>query len=421
MADSPRDYRELLESEGRLRAFMDHGPVLAFMKDDQLRYVYVNPVMERTFSVALSDIQGKADFDWLPPSAARTVRDNDLKVLASGGAVETLESLPTPDGAMRHWMVIKFPFTQPDGRRFVGGVALDVTALKQAQAQLAESERRLRHLVESAQGLICTHDLEGRILTINRAARQSLGYTAEELAGSNLRDLLTAEARQHFPRYLERVTHTGSDAGLLFVQARDGRSLAWQYHNVKVMEAGQAPYVLGHAQDVTELRDAQQRLEQLAMTDDLTGLHNRRGFFAQAARSLRDALRHQQPLAAVCADVDGLKQVNDAFGHDAGSELIVSAAEVLKQTFRAADVVARLGGDEFVALAAFAPGDAAIVTSRLMRHVDNFNARSGLPYRLALSVGMAHLEPGGTTSLEDLVGQADATMYEQKRRKRAAP
>lgn len=418
MAGQARDYQELLESEGRLRAFMDYGPALAFMKDDQFRYVYMNPIMERTFQVALADIQGKADFDWLPESTARTVRENDLKVLESGQAVETFETVATPDGTLRHWMVVKFPFTQPDGRRFVGGVALDVTTLRQVQTQLAESERQYRHLVESAQGLICTHDMDGRILTANRAACQLLDYPAEELLGTNLRDLLNEGARAHLHRYLERIDHRGTDAGLMFIQAKDGREMVWQYHNIKVTEPGHAPFVLAHAQDVTDLRDAHERMKHLAMTDELTGLHNRRGFFAHAARALRDASRHGRPVAAVYVDIDGLKQVNDRFGHERGSDMIVSAADVLKNTFRAADIVARLGGDEFAVLAAISPNDAAVITGRLNRHVAVFNARSGFPCALSLSTGIAYLEVGSATTLEELVGQADAVMYEQKRLKR---
>ena len=414
-----RDYRELIESEGRLRAFVDHGPVLAFMKDDQLRYIYVNPTFERTFQIRLADIRGKADVDWLPPSVAGTVRGNDLKVLESGDVVETIESAPTPDGAMRDWMVVKFPFAQPDGRRFVGGVAVDITALRHTQAQLVESERRYRQLVESAQGLICTHDLEGRLLSVNPAALAALGYSLEEVIGTNLRNHLSAEGQLYFDRYLELIGHRGSDSGLMYVLAKSGVELAWQYHNVKVVEPGQAPYVLGHAQDVTELRDAQVRMQYLAMTDELTGLPNRRGFFANAAQALREAEQHHRAVAVVYVDIDGLKQINDDHGHETGSSLIAGAASVLKNTFRAADVVARMGGDEFVVLAAVSRADAAIVTGRMNRHLDGYNASSGLSCRLSLSVGMALVDAVESTTLEELVRHADASMYERKRLKRA--
>ena len=107
--------------------------------------------------------------------------------------------------------------------------------------------------------------------------------------------------------------------------------------------------------------------------------------------------------------------MNDTFGHDAGTSLIVAAADVLKHTFRAADVVARLGGDEFVALVMVSRTDAVTITNRLAWHQDKFNVSSGLPYRLSMSVGVAHLDPGGAGTLEDLVTEADSAMYERKR------
>ncbi len=404
------------DTEPRLRAFIDHGPFFAFVKDAQARYLYVNAAMERAFGVALATLRAGADDTWLPEPLAQAARDHDPRVLQTGETVATVEAVPHADGTTRHWLTVRFPFPLPDGSRAIGGLALDVTDFQGAQRRLAESERLYRHLVESAQGLICTHDMDGWLLTVNQAAQTSIGLSARALIGTNLRDLLTEESRAFFSQYLERMVQDGTASGMMFVRASNGRELAWKYHNVTVAEPGQAPYVLGHAQDVSELREAQQRLTQLAMTDDLTGLHNRRGFLSYGARTLADAASHEKATAVIYADIDGLKRVNDSFGHEAGTALILGAADVLKNSFRAADVLARIGGDEFVALATVSQPDADTITNRLKWHLDKFNATSGLPYQLALSFGMAHWEPGSAQSLEDLVREADAIMYENKRR-----
>jgi diguanylate cyclase (GGDEF)-like protein len=119
-------------------------------------------------------------------------------------------------------------------------------------------------------------------------------------------------------------------------------------------------------------------------------------------------------------DVDGLKRVNDVYGHDAGSEVIAAAAEVLTNTFRAADIVARLGGDEFVVFAAAPRASQDLILERLQHHQDAFNARSGRPYKLTLSVGFAYLDPASGQTLEDAVKRADEAMYSHKRSKAAA-
>jgi len=202
---------------------------------------------------------------------------------------------------------------------------------------------------------------------------------------------------------------------MMYIRAANGRELVWKYRNVRIDEPGQPSYVLGHAQDVTELHDAEERLRQLAMTDDLTGLLNRRGFLVNGSRVLHDAVRQGKGAAVFYVDIDGLKGINDQHGHNAGSALIVSAGDTLKNSFRAADLLARIGGDEFVALVIVPPDDVATITKRLTWHVGKFNANAGHPYRLAMSVGVAHFDAGGHNSLEALVAAADAAMYRQKR------
>ena len=164
--------------------------------------------------------------------------------------------------------------------------------------------------------------MEGRLLSVNQAALTLTGLASEQVIGRNLRDLLSPPSRDVFALYLERMQHVGTDAGMMFLRASSGRELAWKYRNIRVDEPGSASYVLGHAQDVTELHDAEEQLRQLAMTDDLTGLLNRRGFLANGSRSLHDAVRHGRSAAVFYVDIDGLKGINDQHGHDAGSSLI---------------------------------------------------------------------------------------------------
>ena len=387
--DGRRTTRSLADSE-TLRTFLDCSPVVAFIRDDTGRYIYVNPAMEHHIGVLAAELEGHQGGAWV-------------------GAV------PQSDGSVQYWKILRFSFSSPGNARLVGGFAVNVSDVQQKQAQLAESERRYRQLVENGQGLICTHDMEGRLLTVNQAALTLAGYPADQVIGRNLRDVLSPLSRQVFSLYLERMEHAGSDDGMMYVQAANGRELAWKYHNVRIDEPGKPSYVLGHAQDVTELREAEQRLRQLAMTDDLTGLLNRRGFLANGSRLLSDAVAQGKGAAVFYVDIDGLKAINDDYGHDAGSTLIIAAAEAMKNSFRAADVLARMGGDEFVALVIVPPDDVATISNRLKWHVDKFNAGSALPYSLSMSIGVSRLDGEISTNLEGLVREADTAMYRLKR------
>ena len=398
-----------------LKSFLDHSPIVAFVKDEAGRYLYINPAMEALFGVRAADVEGGEAGAWLPADLAHTVRRHDAQVLETGSPLESSTPVPLQGTATAQWKIVRFPFPAPDGRRLVGGVAVDVTDLYDAQARLAESEQRYRHLVESGQGLICTHDMEGRLLSVNHAALAMTGYTAEQVIGQTMRAVLSPISREVFSLYLERMEHVGHDAGMMFVQAANGRELAWKYRNVRIDEPGKPSYVLGHAQDVTELREAELQLRQLAMTDDLTGLLNRRGFLVNGSRVLQDAVTHEKGAAVFYVDIDGLKAINDEHGHDAGSTLIVAAAEAMKNSFRAADVLARIGGDEFVALVIVPPDDIATITNRLKWHVDKFNGGLDRPYTLAMSIGVSRYDSGNRLTLEGLVNAADAAMYRHKR------
>jgi diguanylate cyclase (GGDEF)-like protein len=169
--------------------------------------------------------------------------------------------------------------------------------------------------------------------------------------------------------------------------------------------------------EVAERRRAEEEVRQLSLTDDLTGLHNRRGFMLLAEQEWKVARRAGVSCALVYADLDGLKETNDTYGHEAGDTLIRDAAKVLKGTFRDADVVARLGGDEFAVFALACPPDAAAVRARLSARCDEFNRQPGRAYRLAMSVGVIPCDPGST--LDQLLVRADEAMYQEKKARKA--
>jgi len=164
----------------------------------------------------------------------------------------------------------------------------------------------------------------------------------------------------------------------------------------------------------------QRALLQMAFRDDLTGLHNRRGFIALATRHLRCACDASQHMVLFFADVDGLKSINDRFGHSEGDRALALAAACIRETFRKSDVTARLSGDEFVALISEVPGRSAeAICRRLQSKVADCSDAEGR-YKLSLSVGVAHFDPCKPVTLQELMKQADTALYRHKRRDRWA-
>jgi diguanylate cyclase (GGDEF)-like protein len=156
-------------------------------------------------------------------------------------------------------------------------------------------------------------------------------------------------------------------------------------------------------------------LRYLALTDDLTCLFNRRGFFAAATQQLKLAQRNGKNLLLLLCDVDNLKEINDSYGHREGDLALIHTADALEHTFRDSDILARLGGDEFVVLAT----EASVQTSEvLLRRLEKALKKSNAGesrYQLSLSVGVARFDPKRAVSLGELIAQADEAMYDQKR------
>jgi diguanylate cyclase (GGDEF)-like protein len=155
----------------------------------------------------------------------------------------------------------------------------------------------------------------------------------------------------------------------------------------------------------------------LALTDDLTGLQNRRGFLALAGQQLKQAQRSGQQFLLFSCDLNNLKAINDSFGHQEGDQAIIRTAEALKHTFRNSDIIARFGGDEFCVLAFEATVQhEEPILERLTASLKKASAGESR-YSLSLSVGLARFDPRNPVSLQDLMAQADEAMYRQKKGK----
>lgn len=165
----------------------------------------------------------------------------------------------------------------------------------------------------------------------------------------------------------------------------------------------------------------QEKLRAISNTDELTGLLNRRGFFALAQQQMKVFSRIKGNMVLLFADVDGFKAINDTGGHQQGDEALIAMADIFKDTFRESDIIARMGGDEFaVLLIDTAEKNIAVIKSRLQANIDAFNKTGKASYRLSISSGVVIYNHERPRSIDDLLKEADELMYEEKERKREA-
>jgi diguanylate cyclase (GGDEF)-like protein/PAS domain S-box-containing protein len=302
----------------------------------------------------------------------------------------------------------------------VQGIARDITRRKQAEDALRESEERYRELFENANDLVYTHDLRGNFTSLNLAGERITGYTREEALKLNIAQVVV-------PRYLKtarEMIERKADADVttryeLEIFAKDGRRIPLEVSTRVIMKNGEPVGVQGIARDITERRRAEETLKGLSLIDDLTGLYNRRGFLALAEQQMKFAQRTGHGFTLVFADLDGLKKINDTYGHKEGDRALRRVAEVLKKSFRESDIIARLAGDEFTILALDDyDAKARAAALRLEERLKESNESEDAGYTLSLSFGEVHFDPESTATLEELLARADEVMYEQKQSKK---
>jgi diguanylate cyclase (GGDEF)-like protein len=212
-------------------------------------------------------------------------------------------------------------------------------------------------------------------------------------------------------RFWAALVIIGTDLGWVGVVLYLGPDAVWWQAGAQLAAASVLAAVFNviRYRTVCRLETAKQALQAMAVTDELTGLKNRRGLLLAGEPMLRLSRRNDRPVAVIYLDVDGLKQVNDNQGHSAGDRLIAGTGRILESVFRSADVVARLGGDEFAVLLS---GAGETETTILRARLSSRLAEHGI----SASVGVVHLDPADhDQSLEQLIDLADLAMYAMKR------
>ncbi len=240
-----------------------------------------------------------------------------------------------------------------------------------------------------------TEDSEQLRRNVSRLIEQG-----EEIANETIFQTLLSDANRELASLLQDVRKVEEDPLL-----DDGQVGRMKKLLMRAVHCAAKQYML------------QAELGNLALTDELTGLCNRRGFMAIAERQLKIGHRTGRGILLFFMDIDGMKQINDSFGHGEGDRALKRVAKALKMTFRDSDVIARLGGDEFAVLAIEASDNSeAAIRARLAEDLRSVSAGESR-YALNLSLGAVRINICSSASIGEWMVRADQAMYEQKRRR----
>jgi diguanylate cyclase (GGDEF)-like protein/PAS domain S-box-containing protein len=367
--------------------------------DVQNRVVDLNPAAQALLPVPLAQVLGRPAAEALavwPALARASVAPTEQAELRQEGPGETrmFDLQRTP---LRH---------QTNALTGQLLVLHDMTQRKQVEAALRASQQKYQQLVETMQEGLCIANVDGRILFVNPRMSEMLGYAPTDLLAQNLFG------------FLDRGWEDQIDVKF---HRKDGGAFYGTLTTSPILDDdGYSQVTLFGVIDITERRQMEDRLAELSLVDELTGLYNRRGFQILARQELKVADRLKQRLALLYVDLDGMKRINDTWGHQAGDEAMRDTAQLLKSTLRASDVIARYGGDEFVGLVLETKEDSGEdLLHRLTDNLKAHNLQTTRPYPLSLSLGITRYDPAQPGSLEDLLEAGDRLMYAQKQHKAA--
>lgn len=303
--------------------------------------------------------------------------------------------------------------TMLESERVLLSVIRDISERKRSEQVIEEKETNLRALLNAVKESLLLLDKDGTVLTANETFAKRMSVRLEDVVGSNYYDFLPPGDVLDSRNHMENAIQSGNP--VRFEDVRNKRHLDQVIYPI-CGEDGKVERLAFFGADITRRREMERELEAMALTDQLTGLYNRRGFFTLATRELKRAQRSQNSLLLFFADIDGLKAINDQYGHEEGDRALIAAAKVLAQTFRTSDIVSRIGGDEFAILVADAGGHLMDkLLMRLYRLINNTNLRKTQKSKLAISIGNAVYDPQNPVTLDELISDADQRMYNMKK------
>jgi len=304
---------------------------------------------------------------------------------------------------------------QDQTAQVVESLKIEIAERKRTVEDLKISEQKYRSLVDSTEDSIYLVDRNYRYLFVNKDHLARISLSEDQYIGRSYSEFHSPDETEWFINAAGKVFETDQSVRHEHKSMRDGRYFLLSLSPVK-NEDGKTIAVTVVSKNISELKKMQEELRELSLTDELTGLYNRRGCFTLAEHVLKMADRSKKGIYMLYADLDNLKTINDTYGHAEGDSAVIEAADLLKNNYRESDIIARIGGDEFVVIPVGSAEDTVeIIKARLQKALDIHNEKSNRNYRLSMSVGIAYYDPAQPCSMNDLISRADKLMYNQKK------
>lgn len=410
--------RKLKEAERKFHTLVDHLPYCIVRFDRDGRVLYVNQATISTFGFTSDLVIGKT----IAAIGDGSETENALlggmiKRVFDGGVANSLETRWFTHNGLRLFDVIHIPERDEDGQVVsVLGIGHDITDRKLAEEALRKSEERYRCIVDAANEGIWMVDASDQTSFVNARMAEMLGYSVDEIIGRPMLDFMFEKDR---PMQLDwsKALHQGAaDSTERRLRCQGGREL-WTLASAAPLMNGKRNFTgaITMFTDITERKQQQEQLLYQAHYDPLTGLPNRFLAMDRLEQNIKVATRNNASTALLFLDLDDFKKVNDTLGHEVGDQVLMLAANRLKQAVRNSDTVARLGGDEFIVLIPDVTDGKAVraVAEKIVQAFQEVIQVMGRQVMLTASLGISIYPDNGREPLL-LLRNADTAMYHSK-------
>lgn len=412
------DYGNILEKLSNrcdmLQKLINNIPDYIYIKDRKNRFIMVNSTMANFYRKKSEDFIGKTDFDFAPQEMAKEYFKDDNRIIKSKTPIIDKSEKLMRSGKEFWVSCSKIPWYDKNGK-IMGtmGISRDITRRKQSENDLLNYEKNLfDSLMNNIPESIFYKDLNSRFVRINRAcAKKHKIKNPEDAIGKTDFDFFSEEHAEQAYEDEQKVIRTGKPIVDLeeketFTDRPDKwattSKLPWYDKNNNIIG------IFGITRDITEKKKAEERIKYLSFHDTLTGLYNR-AYFDEELKRL-DTVR-QLPVTIVMGDVNGLKVINDAYGHEKGDLFLSKIAAILKDAFRKEDILSRWGGDEFIAIL---PKTHAKDTKDIVKRIKEMcGERSTIDMPLSISIGISS-KKSPQEDMNTVLKEAEDKMYKNK-------
>jgi len=407
--------RALRDKEQQLQAVMDMSQAGIVMTNaNRWTISYANKRMEEMFGYTFFDLNGTALIDCIHPAEIESAKlDMHMMVTGEVAQIKTERRFIRKDGSEFWGEFTAQSLVKGDGT--LQGVMVSIydnTELRKKELTLSIVENNYWEIFNATNDAVFVHDAyTGAIVEANKAVEKMYGYSREEIFFMNVHDYSSGEPPYSLDDAISWIRKASEEGPQCYewLGKKSSGELFWAEVSLTSSHIGGEGRVLSVVRDISDRKEIEKKLQYLSSHDSLTGLYNR-SFFEAAFERVTKGRKY--PVSVIVADLDGLKQVNDTHGHEAGDALITSAAKILNCAFRAEDLVARTGGDEFVVLLLESDEKMSSVLQERIREAEQqLNSESGVvQVRLSLGSATAYL----SAEMGTLIHRADKRMYEDK-------